>query len=231
MRPRVPLRQHWRHGYANRRGISLIEVVAASTLGSLIVGLAVTALVLAIKNSDAAHHGLAARNELNRLARQFRSDVHAARQATFDAGPDLVTLSDGARQIRYRREGNAIERSEAANPAGTSASQQPPTREAFRLPLGYLSAIEVVPSGTATVLRLRIARAPAMHSSTEVAQAAHADEILQNHAVDAWLGRDFRGAGVTITGTPRAADPSTAATDSATHPSTIANARPAEVKP
>jgi Tfp pilus assembly protein PilV len=228
MTPRAKLHNPWRKRSANRRGISLIEVVAAATLGSLIVGLAVTALVLAIKNSDTAHHDLAARGELNRLARRFRRDVHAARQATFDAGPNLVTLSDGARQIRYRREGNTIERSEASNADGATANNQSPTREVFRLPPDYLSAIEVVPSGTANVLRLRVAPAPEMQSSTEVAQAA---EILQNHAIDAWLGRDFQGAGVRISGTPRAADPSTAAADAATHPSAIANAQPAEVTP
>lgn len=231
MRPRAPIRNPWRKRFANRRGISLIEVVAAATLGSLIIGLAVTALLLAIKNSDAAHHDLAARSELNRLARQFRRDVHAARQATFDAGPDLVTLSDGARQIRYRREGNTIERGETSITDSAPANRQPPAREVFRIPRDDLLAIEVIPAGTTSILRLRFSRATNLDSSAADSRAAQAADTLQNHAIDAWLGRNFRGAGVTVTGTPSTDNPSTAAADSTTEVSTIAHSPTAEVAP
>ena len=231
MRPRAPIRNPWRQRPASRRGISLIEVVAAATLGSLIIGLAVTSLLLAIRNSDAAHYDLAARNEQNRLARQFRCDVHAARQAMFDPGPDLVTLSDGTRQIRYRRDGNSIERSETSIIDSAPANRRPATRETFRIPPDDLLAIEVIPAGTTSILRLKITRATDLDSSAADARAAQAADTLQNHAIDAWLGRDHRGAGVTVTGTPSTDNPSTAAADSTTKASTIAHAPPAEVAP
>lgn len=215
----------------NRRGISLIEVVAAATIGSLITGLAVTALVLAIKNSDAAHHDLAARSELNRLARQFRRDVHAARQATFEPAPELVTLSDATRLIRYRRNGNTIERSEELIASGAPANGQPPTRERFRLAPGSVSAIEGVPSGATSLLRLRIARAPAVDAPAAAPRVSQAAESGQSHDIDAWLGRDFRGAGVVITGTPGTSPAPSAAVSTSTDASTIAIAQPTETTP
>jgi hypothetical protein len=231
MRRSITLRKSWRQQLVNRRGISLIEVVAAASMGSLIVGLAVSALVLAIKNSDAAHDDLAARSELNRLARQFRRDVHSSRQALFEPATDLVTLSDGTRRIRYHQVGNSIERSEEVVASGALDSKQPPKRDAFRLPPDYGSAIEVVPAGASSLLRLRLAPAPEINSSVVVAQVSRATKILQTHTIDAWLGRDFRGAGVLITGTPDISQAPSAAFSSPAGMSKVASGSDQEVSP
>lgn len=231
MRRSTTFRKSLRQQSVNRRGISLIEVVAAASMGSLIVGLAVSALVLAIKNSDAAHEDLSARNELNRLATQFRRDVHASQQALFEPATDLVTLSDGTRRIRYRLVGNSIERSDEVIASGAPANKQPPRRDAFRLPPDYVSLVEVVPAGASTLLRLRLAPAPQVNSSAAVALVSRATETLQTHAINAWLGRDFRGAGVIVTGTPGISPTPSAAFSSPAGMSNVASAPDQGVSP
>ena len=183
-----------------RPGITLIEVVAVAAMSSLITGLAVTALILAIKNSDAAHGDLATRSEIARLARQFRRDVHAALRANVAVAPDAISFSDGESVVRYRQTGDRLEREEFTSDRADDAP--PRKRDSYRLPSGLAATIDSAVSGKSLFVRLRLSPPKNEQPNSATSSASQPSHVGQWHDVEAWLGRDHRGIGVSITPAP-----------------------------
>ncbi|MBX9788730.1 MAG: hypothetical protein K2Y37_07420 [Pirellulales bacterium] len=184
-----------------RRGITLIEVVAVAAMSSLLTGLAVTALILAIKNSDAAHGDLATRIEIARLTRQFRRDVHAARRATLAGAPDLVTFNNGEAVVRYRQAGDRLEREEFASDRDCAGDAPPTKRDSYRLPSGFAATIDSAVSGNDSFVRLQISPTRNTEPNLATSRVSH---VGRSHNVEAWLGRDHRGIGTSIEPVPGA---------------------------
>ncbi|MGD9646188.1 MAG: type II secretion system protein J [Pirellulales bacterium] len=205
-----------RTGLGRRRGMSLVEVIVAAGMGAIIASLAVTALVVAIKNSDAAHEQLARQVEVSRLGRQFRRDVHAAVDAAPGTEPLLVTLTDGERRIEYQRRADSLERVEYVD-------DQPRQRETYRIGAEMAVLIDTVPLGSGQLLQMHFA-APAPQGVADVP----ADRVALSSAVakslasvrfEAWLGRDRRGEGHPVLARDPAREPSSPADQAATEES------------
>jgi len=98
-----------------RRGFTLIEMIVALGISSMLAGIAVLMLHALLKSHNAGREHLEYCRTINRLAEQFRGDVHAAQKTSpevnegvFDLLPDSA---DGAK-IRYQCLQDRIDRSE-----------------------------------------------------------------------------------------------------------------------
>ena len=139
----------WRKMIARgRRGFSLVEMLAALTVGSVLLGIAVSIVALLLR-VDAAGGSIFTTTPLRPdWPGQFRDDVHAAtRLAPAVAGEKglwrLVLAPD--RTVTYRALPQAVEREEAV--AG-----KPARRESYTLPPGR-SARVVAPADTRAAAR------------------------------------------------------------------------------
>ena len=65
-----------------RRGYSLIEMLAVMTMTSAILALATMSIGLIMRSERTGRDSLVATQTAQRIARQFRNDVHAAQTAT-----------------------------------------------------------------------------------------------------------------------------------------------------
>ncbi len=125
-----------------RRGFSLIEMLAALTVGSVLMGIAVSILAMLMRIERGGREQLHQDMVTARLARQFRDDVHAAtRLAPAEAGGkgswQLVLAPDHT--VTYRALPEVVERDEAE--AG-----KPARHESYTLPAGW-SARLIAPAG------------------------------------------------------------------------------------
>jgi len=63
---------------ARRGGFTLVEMLAAISTGVILLGLATMLIAALVKLDKAGRARLAEESHLDRLARAFRADVHAA---------------------------------------------------------------------------------------------------------------------------------------------------------
>ena len=158
-----------------RRGISLLEVITAMTVGSVIVGLAVGLLYTLFNTQSMARDHLHQNTVLCRLGEQFRHDVHAATAAVKDdttnhAAPAWRFVLAAEHAVTYRAEPGRIIRVETAG-AGN------PRREEFFLPPGTAASIDVDKETSPTIVTLHLtpaAGAPKMPGS----RSARFDAVL-----------------------------------------------------
>lgn len=153
-----------------RHGWSLIEVLTATTLGGIILGLAVVLAHGFFRLEENLRSERQTWGSLNRLAEQFREDAHAATavalfepksrppQAEADGkverGAAWTFRLAGDRQVEYavssqgvtrieRVAGKVLGRERYALPAGTTARLEPPA------PHGALVALRIAPEEVA----------------------------------------------------------------------------------
>ncbi|MHB1036496.1 MAG: PulJ/GspJ family protein [Pirellulales bacterium] len=102
-----------------RRGVSLIEMLVAIEVGTVVLGLAVGLLYLLFQVQTNSRERLAAGHSVDRLAEQFRQDVRAA-TGLMPAGEGTDPQSRLAfalpldRSVEYRLTGNVALRTEQA---------------------------------------------------------------------------------------------------------------------
>ncbi|NUQ66622.1 MAG: hypothetical protein HUU20_29520 [Pirellulales bacterium] len=163
---------------ASRRAVTLVELLAVMAVGSAVVGVAVAMLHTVLRAEAVARQRLQTRAAVSHLARQFRSDAHAASRLTavgqdqpvggpqwqFQLGPD--------RRVRYALEIDRLLREE-------SIAGQIRKREAFMLPEETDLAIEP-PSDGQAIAALRLFPRP------------HARDGGRAIRIEAWLGMNHR---------------------------------------
>jgi prepilin-type N-terminal cleavage/methylation domain-containing protein len=159
-----------------RRAFTLVELLVAITVGSVLMGIAVS-LLLVLLGAEQSGRTHAERSEsLRRLADQFRRDVHAAvgepAADAVDRHGCRLRLADSG-SVRYVVGSGSIERQEQAGTKDVS-------RESYALPKDSTATVAVDRTTTPWTLSLTI-----VPNDTSM-RAVH--EIR----IDAILGRDHR---------------------------------------
>ena len=121
----------------NRRGYTLIEMLTVITVTSVLLGIAAFLLHSLFQWQQTGHERLRQRLAMDRLARQFREDVHAASGLTAAevSAADQKKLPGwrlqlaGSHTIRYWVAGDALAR-------GEREGDKPVAREEYALPPG-----------------------------------------------------------------------------------------------
>jgi Tfp pilus assembly protein PilV len=127
----------------NRRGISLIEMLVMMTIVSVALGLSATTIQLLLRLKADAHSRYSANVVLERLARQLRSDVHAAASAQVEGAPDkkppgLRLDLRAKRMVIYEAKNSAVVRIE-------SQAGQIMRREVYSLPAARAAEFAIRP--------------------------------------------------------------------------------------
>jgi prepilin-type N-terminal cleavage/methylation domain-containing protein len=168
-----------------RRGFTLVEVLVVITVSSVIMGIAVTLLYGLLLTQRTARDHLHRCHELDRLAEQFRRDVHLA---TTHNGADLTAgwqcHLPADRTVTYRAEPGGLVRVE-------HQGQVVRQRESFALPPNSVASIEVTNSR-------KDGRGPAIASllvtpaGDNPGTSAQGPPAARPVRIDAVLGRDHR---------------------------------------
>jgi prepilin-type N-terminal cleavage/methylation domain-containing protein len=158
-----------------RRAFTLIEMIVAISVGSVLMGIAVSLLIVLLGAEQSGRTHAERSESLQRLADQFRRDVHAAAGKTaadVDRHGCRLRLADGG-NVRYVIGTHVISREE-------QAGSKTVRRESYRLPNDSTAAIAVDGATTPCTARLTI-----MPDDVSM-RSAHEIHI------DAVLGRDHR---------------------------------------
>lgn len=130
-----------------RPAFTLIEIVAVLAVTSVLLAIAVGLLHALFQFQEGGRERLRQRVAMDRLAQQFREDVHAARGLTGE-GVGRLQLA-GGRTIQYWVESDALARSEREG-------DKPVSREGFPLPPGAKVEVKVREDKGAAMASLRI---------------------------------------------------------------------------
>ena len=99
----------------SRRGITLVELLAAMATLTIVLGLAVALITMLLKLSASGQDGMANDLALARVSRLFREDVRAAgevRQVAAGTPSKRLSLVSGESSVEYWANGDRIDRSE-----------------------------------------------------------------------------------------------------------------------
>jgi prepilin-type N-terminal cleavage/methylation domain-containing protein len=99
----------------SRRGFTLIEMVAAVTISTVLMGIAVLLLHSLLKSHNSGREHMNYYRTVNRLAEQFRSDAHATvKTSSGDDGKffDFLPNTADSAKIRYQLLPGRIDRTE-----------------------------------------------------------------------------------------------------------------------
>jgi hypothetical protein len=152
---------------------------------AIVIGLCAGMLHVLLRLDRTARSHLVETTTIGRLARQFRQDAHAARDAHRGAarnGPaaklDLVLSGD--RSVTYEmRDGSLLRREHGGDTAGRL--------EAYRLPCCREALFVVQAQDGAVWVQLRLRRGPEI----DAAAGASRPSPRQDLAIDARVGRDL----------------------------------------
>jgi prepilin-type N-terminal cleavage/methylation domain-containing protein len=163
-----------------RRGYSLVEMIVVITVGTVLVGIAVTTLASVLHASRAIDDQVHRIATVRRLADQFRNDAHAAwnTQSLNAKGEEDPNGTAGrrfelapGRQVTYEFQSNAelqcdtVERTEKVD-------QTVQSRESFILPKGICASCTASTEGKTTMIALVIASASQEKSLTQTQETA-----------------------------------------------------------
>ena len=159
-----------------RRGLTLIEMVVTISVAAVLTGLAISVLLVMYRAERSGRTQLAQANSLERLADQFRQDVHAA------LGETVATEKEPQhwrfdlpekRIVQYKIANGAIAREE-------SSDSKDVRRESYTLPKDSTVAVSVDRTANPPVVSLTI--------------EPNRDSLRPHYPlrVDALLGRDLR---------------------------------------
>ena len=179
-------------GRRSRRGWTLVEVVLATSLGTIVVGVAVEMLGLAMQADSVGRDRLAAAAALDRAAEQFRSDAHLADAVTAPAAKQgtaqcTLQLPDGARvEYAYTPADHTLRRTEYRAAAAMHS------RDAFMLADGAAVHWETRAAEGSTIVSL-IVDCPADAMTEDSPPAAQSNSNARITArIDARVGSDRR---------------------------------------
>ncbi len=119
-----------------RRGVSLVEAITTMAVGAILLGVAVSLMHTLLRTADATRNRVHWCGSVDRLADQFRRDVHAAvSEGTPESAGYRLDLSNGTTVV-YQFQPGDVARTESQ---GESVTR----RESFTLPPRSLVSIEV----------------------------------------------------------------------------------------
>lgn len=120
-----------------RRGYTLIEMLVVMALLSVMVTVGTLTIALLMRSERAGGDALVAAQAGHRLSRQFRDDVHAARQATLNletpGRPVLSLLINGRTTVTWRRVEAGLRRTADGQTVHTETYRVPATDVSFVL--------------------------------------------------------------------------------------------------
>jgi type II secretory pathway component PulJ len=160
-----------------RRGISLIEMIAVITVGAVLMGVAMSLLVMLLKVERTGRAHVEQSAAVYALADQFRRDVRAADRAAAGeskGAAEIVGLYQGkTRVVRYESAGGDIQRVEKAD--GKMVR-----RESYALPSEWSATVDVESKARPEVVRMTLGpKEASMRATREV-------------RIEAALGQDHR---------------------------------------
>lgn len=164
----------------NRRGFSLIEMVAAIGVISILTGLSVTLIHSLLRVERIERAALVQQNTLVRLSREFRQDVREAR-ATEPSGDvaepltNIVLQSSAGDAVEYRIRNDSVVRT-------WRRAEKAERTETFKLPSGATAHLMVSRKPGQAVVSLLIDRKAGKRGEGE----------SREFRVDARVGRDHR---------------------------------------
>ncbi len=162
-----------------RAGYMLVEMVAVIGASMAVMAVAVGLIHSAFDLERSVRGQLAGRQAVDRLAAQFRRDVHAAGRAAVEADPPRCTLSSPAGpDVVYRVDRGQLVR-EALGDGGPATAASP---VAFPLPRGAEVAFELHDEAGRTLVALSLRPRP---GATEAA-----GESPHRLRIEALLDRD-----------------------------------------
>jgi prepilin-type N-terminal cleavage/methylation domain-containing protein len=159
-----------------RRAFTLIEMIIAISVAATLTGIALCVLLLMFRTEQRGRTQLAQAESLERLADQFRQDVHSALGETVANGKEMRHWQfdlAAKRSVQYEIADDVVSRQERSD---SNAVQ----RESFRLPK----------DSTVTITVDRATNPPIVSLTIEPNEAS----LRPGHPyrVDAALGRDLR---------------------------------------
>lgn len=96
-----------------RRGASLVETLVVIMFATTLLGIGIQMIATARRSERTATEQVDLQRTAARLSRQFRADLAACRDATFEPDPQRLRLDFGAeRTVEWRVAGRRVERSE-----------------------------------------------------------------------------------------------------------------------
>ena len=159
-----------------RRALTLIEMIVTISVAATLTGIALCLLVVMLRAERSGRAHVAEAESLDRLADQFRQDVHAAVGEAVVSGKDLhqwrLDLT-GNRTVQYTIADNDISRNERAGSKDVR-------RESYKLPGGSTVAVAVD----------RATNPPLVSLTIELKDASL--RSAHPYRVEAVLGRDLR---------------------------------------
>jgi len=126
---------------SHRRGISMLELLAAMAAASVVMATAMSLVHTSYRFESRSRIVRADERTALRLARQFRTDIHEARSATLSreaaADAPLVALTGPTGRLAYRPLAQGLVRT-------TQPDSGPPAREEFLFsrPIAWTAAAE-----------------------------------------------------------------------------------------
>ena len=155
---------------STHRAYALIEMVLAIGSIAIVLGLCAGLLHVLLRLDRTGRAHLVETATIGRLARQFRQDVHAARQARIDGGPDGAANLDlklaGDRRIVYEARERALLRTEQQ---GTTVQR----RESYTLPFCRAGRFRVRAGDGKVWVSLELVRAIASAGETSPESLRH----------------------------------------------------------
>lgn len=136
-------------GRGRRSAYTLIEMLAVLAVGSALLGTATATLYLVFRAESGGRQQLLLATTLDRLAEQFRRDVHEADAITPRQPGAWEFRQPGGRTVEYRPGKDCLVRLELV-------CGRPERREEYALPTGAEVAIESPPQGRPGLAVLRI---------------------------------------------------------------------------
>jgi prepilin-type N-terminal cleavage/methylation domain-containing protein len=123
-----------------RRGISLIELMAVLTIGSVLMGIAVSLLLVLLRVEQTSRAHVEQSTAVYTLADQFRRDVRAAGRAAADPAEKnhaIALFLTAGHEVHYSDRGGEVERIETGD--GKTIR-----RESYALPAEWSATVDVV---------------------------------------------------------------------------------------
>lgn len=182
MNARRDLRRNLSAARPLRRGLSLFELVIVISMLAVLMSFGTVLLGLLLRADSVGQEALAGQLAISRLSRQFRSDLHVARDVLpavdGDAGSLVVTLDDG-RRVTWSVEDATVQRSVVSDATEIA-------RDSYMLPEGDATFVR---DDAAGVIALRHAgrRPPVVEHGA--AGAAAPPEVL---VIEAAVGTERR---------------------------------------